>query len=377
MRRVRMCAFSIKSGMLAYGNSKHCKDDMKKTLSLFVLLCASSAGASDLIYAGKADCRVAGHARVAGHVAYWSGACKDGYASGPGALQWSKDGKATERYEGALSKGLPEGAGIAQWADGSLHEGNYRDGMLHGPAVVIFKGGAKLEGNFEQDKPVGNVKFGSPGDDQYEGGWQDGPEGHGTMTFFMGGAYRGQWRKGRPVGDGEIIYPNGLVLKGRFNGSFRLTAQPELAVPSNLYTIKEQSAALGSNVRGIASGGFMVPPEKSYAQLTPEQQQLVKSDYAVLQDDDAPPYPEKGILELSRAIQSLISYKDATGDLHVNVSVDEQGMAQNVTLLKSPDSESGKLAAAMFMHLRFTPGRCAGQPCAMVVPFRFTLRYKK
>jgi hypothetical protein len=350
---------------------------MRKHFALIVLLYMSSAGAAGITYAGKADCRVVEHARVTGHTAYWNGACSDGYASGPGALQWSKDGKPTERYEGALSKGAPEGAGISQWADGSLHEGNYRDGMLQGPAVVIFKDGKKLESNFEQDKPVGNVKFGSPGDDQYEGGWQDGPEGHGTMTFFMGGAYRGQWRKGRPVGNGEILYPNGRVLTGRFNGSFHLTAQPELPVVSNLYTIKEQSAAIGSNIRGTASGGFDVPPEKSYAQLTPEQQQLVKRDYAVLQDDDVPPYPEKGILEISRAMQSLISYKDAIGELHVNVGVDEQGVAQNVTLLKSPDSESGKLAAAMFMHLRFTPGRCAGQPCAMVVPFRFTLRYKK
>lgn len=350
---------------------------MRKNFALIGLLCMSSAGAANIIYAGKADCRVVEHARVSGHAAYWSGACNDGYASGAGALQWSKDGKATERYEGTLSKGLPEGAGIAQWADGSLHEGNYQDGLLQGPAVVIFKNGAKLQGNFERDKPVGNVKFGSPGDDQYEGGWQDGPEGHGTMTFFMGGAYRGQWREGQPVGDGELLYPNGLVRKGRFNGSFRLTAQPELPVADKRYTIKEQNAALGSNIRGIASGGFDVPPEKSYAQLTPEQQQLVKRHYAVLQDDDAPPYPEKGILELSRALQSLISYRDATGDLHVNVAVDEQGVAQNVLLLKSPDSESGKLAAAMFMHLRFTPGRCAGQPCAMVVPFRFSLRYKK
>ena len=130
---------------------------MRKNFALIGLLCMSSAGAANIIYAGKADCRVVEHARVSGHTAYWSGACNDGYASGAGALQWSKDGKATERYEGTLSKGLPEGAGIAQWADGSLHEGNYQDGLLQGPAVVIFKNGAKLQGNFERDKRVGNV----------------------------------------------------------------------------------------------------------------------------------------------------------------------------------------------------------------------------
>jgi len=350
---------------------------MKKPLSLIVLLCASGAGAADLIYAGKADCRIAGHARVAGHMAYWNGACKDGYASGPGALQWSKDGKATERYEGPLSKGVPEGAGIAQWADGSLHEGNYRDGMLHGPGVVIFKNGDKLEANFEEDKPVGNVKAVYAGGDHYEGGWRHGPEGSGTMTFALGGAYRGSWREGKPVGDGEILYPNGHVLKARFNGSFQLTAQAEKPEAPTLYSLKAQDAPIGSNIRPVMGSGYVVPPEKSYAEMTPEQQSFVKRYYKVLQDGDVPPYPEKGMLEISRAMGRLISYQAATGKLRANVSVDEHGVAQNVTLLKSPDSESGKLAASMLMLVKYTPGRCAGQPCAMMVPFSFLLSFSK
>jgi len=345
---------------------------MRISLTLITMLCVSGAGAADLPYAGKANCRVAEHARVAGQQAYWNGACKDGYASGYGALQWSKDGEATERYEGNLSKGVPEGEGIAQWKDGSLYEGRYRDGELHGPAVVMLKGEDKLEASFEHGKPVGNVKVAYGNGDRYEGGWQHAPEGSGTMTFALGGAYQGAWREGKPVGDGEILYSNGQVLKARFDGSFQLKEQAEKPAAPKLYTIK-RDARTGSNIRQVFSSGHAVPPEKSYAELTPEQQLFVKGFYKALQDDDVPPYPEKGTMAISRAMGRLISYQGASGPLRVNVHVDEHGVAQSVTLLKSPDSESGKLAAAMLMHVKYTPGRCAGQPCAMAVPFSYTL----
>lgn len=350
---------------------------MIKYYILLALLCGSSAGAAGITYAGRADCRVAEQARVAGQVAYWSGACKEGYASGPGALQWSKDGKATERYEGTLSRGVPEGAGIAQWADGSRYEGNYQDGMLHGPAVVMFKEGDKLEASFEQDKPVGNVKVLYGGGDRYEGGWKNGPEGSGTRVFALGGSYRGQWREGKPFGDGEILYPNGQVLKAHFNGSFQMTVPAEKLAVAQPYVLKRKDPPTGSAIHSAIGRGYIAPPEKSYAQLTPEQQQQVKSNYPILQDDDAPPYPEKGMQEPSYFMSRLISRGDVVGQFHAHVSVDELGVAKSVAMLESPDGESGKLVALMLMQVKYTPGRCAGQPCAMAVPFIFELSYTK
>lgn len=363
--------------MLAYGNQKHSKDEMKRLFFLIVLLCASSAGAAEINYAGKADCRVAEHARVAGQAAYWSGACKDGYASGPGALQWSKDGKATERYEGTLSEGQPQGEGIAQWADGSLHQGSYRNGMLEGPGLIVFADKAKMTATFERDAPAGAVTVIARNGDRYEGGWQNGPEGSGSMTFALGGVYRGAWHEGNPLGDGEILYPNGQVLKARFNGSFQLTQQPEASATPRLYDIKQKDAYIGSNIAPVVSSGHAVPPEKSYAELTREQQMLVKRRYPLLQDDDVPAYPEKGLSFVSRAMRHMISYAGITGVLRANVSVNENGVPQSVVVLESPDSEAGKLAASVFMLAKYSPGRCAGHPCAMVVPFSFSLEFKQ
>lgn len=361
--------------MLVYGNQKHCKDEMKRSFFLILLLYASSAGAAEISYAGKADCRVAAHVRVAGQAVYWSGTCKGGYASGPGALQWSKDGKATERYEGVLSEGRPEGEGIAQWADGSLHKGNYRNGMLEGPGLIVFADKTKMTATFERDTPTGPVTVTARNGDRYEGGWQNGPEGSGSMIFALGGAYRGAWHEGHPLGDGEILYPNGQVLKARFNGSFQLTQQLEVPATPRLYDIKQKDGYIGSNIPPVVSSGHAVPPEKSYAELTREQQMLVKRRYPVLQDDDVPPYPEKGQLPVFRAMRHLISYGGITGVLRANVSINENGVPQSVAVLESPDSEAAKLAASVFMLTKYTPGRCAGQPCAMVVPFSFSLSF--
>ncbi|MFZ4878147.1 energy transducer TonB [Janthinobacterium sp. Mn2066] len=346
---------------------------MRTRFTLIAMLCASSAGAADIQYAGKADCRVAEHARVAGQQAYWDGACKDGYASGSGALQWSKDGKATERYEGNLSKGVPEGEGIAQWEDGSLYEGTYHDGKLHGAGTIVFADKGELTGRFEHGASVGDARFVDVDGDRYEGGWQDGPEGYGTRTFALGGAYRGQWQRGKPVGEGEILYPNGQVLKATFKGSFQLTEQPQKPATPQFYSIKHTDAPTGSNITQVAASNFIVPPQKPYADLTPEQQRIVREIYTILQDDDAPPYPLKGKAEVARAMGTLITYMRETGKVSANVSVDEQGVAQSVSVIKSPSDEVRKVVAAIFLQIKYTPGRCAGQPCAMMVPFKFKL----
>ncbi|MNM18950.1 MORN repeat protein [compost metagenome] len=352
---------------------------MKTRVAIAMLLCSGLAAAAEPAYVGRDDCRIATNPRVAGHTPDWNGACKDGYASGPGALQWSLAGKETERYEGTLSKGTPEGKGIAQWADGSLHDGSYRDGLLHGAAIIVFADKNKLVARFEQGRVAGDVKFFAPYGDRYEGAWQEGatsagwPEGSGTMVFALGGSYKGQWHQGKPHGDGEILYPNGQVLKGRFNGSFLLSGKEVAPISTQRFQVKHHQASVGSHLADVAASGYIVPPEKSYARLTPDQQRVVKhAYYPVLQEDDVPPYLANGNAELSRTLSSVVGRLDKVGEIHANVSVDEQGTPRSVALLKVPSRQAGEMVASVLMLAKYTPGRCGGQPCAMAVPFRFS-----
>ena len=289
---------------------------MRKTLLLSLLLWCAGVQAQPAAdaFAGKPDCLVERSGQSGEATAVWSGGCKDGYAEGLGTLQWFHAGKEGDRYEGG-------------WQGSGNHAG--------------------------------------------------GPEGSGTKVFVLGGSYRGQWHHGKPDGDGEILYPNGQVLKGRFNGSFLLTGKEAAPSSAQQYQVKHAEPPVGSHLAEVAATGHFVPPEKSYAALTPDQQRLVKHAYPLLQEDDVPPYPALGHGELSRNLSNLIRQMDRLGEVLAIVSIDEQGVPQSVALLKMPSSQVGNLVASMLMLAKYTPGRCGGQPCAMAVPFTFDLSYTK
>jgi hypothetical protein len=94
------------------------------------------------------------------------GACRNGFAQGPGSLQWLKggvpyerddgewrDGKQegkgvqvwpTGRYEGELHAGEPDGRGVLS-SDSARYEGAFRGGVAHGPGTLknaagVFEG---------------------------------------------------------------------------------------------------------------------------------------------------------------------------------------------------------------------------------------------
>ena len=57
----------------------------------------------------------------------WSGACKDGYASGQGVLKWTENGKPDVEYEGGYQNGKRNGHGVMITPDGKRVEGVWID----------------------------------------------------------------------------------------------------------------------------------------------------------------------------------------------------------------------------------------------------------
>lgn len=61
----------------------------------------------------------------------WSGACKDGFASGKGILKWTENGKPDAEFDG-----------------------EYANGKRNGPGILITPDGKRLEGMWSDDEPM-------------------------------------------------------------------------------------------------------------------------------------------------------------------------------------------------------------------------------
>lgn len=60
----------------------------------------------------------------------WSGACKDGLASGKGVLHWTEDGKPDAEFDGEYANGKRNGPGVIITPDGKRFEGFWSDDDL-------------------------------------------------------------------------------------------------------------------------------------------------------------------------------------------------------------------------------------------------------
>lgn len=140
------------------------------------------------------------------------------------------------------------------------------------------------------------------------------------------------------------------------------------------YTIKQDQADTGSNIKRDLVSGSAIPLNKRYSELTPEQQAVVKAQYQHMGPNDEPPFPLNGLGPIYEAIATAQQKLLVTGDLTLAVDIDSQGDATSVSVLRSPDPEMVKFAAAVLMNQKYKPASCAGVPCKMQYPFRITFQ---
>ena len=84
-------------------------------------------------------------------------------------------------YEGEFKNGLRNGQGKYTMSDGFVYEGTWRDDQIQGAGVARYPTGQIYEGQFKQGVPHGK----------------------GTMTFADGTIYEGSWLNGKMEGDGS------------------------------------------------------------------------------------------------------------------------------------------------------------------------------
>lgn len=345
---------------------------MKISCAIALALLSLNASA-ETVMGNRPDCQVVLENPKPEETVQWNGPCKDGFAEDEGVLQWQLQGKETSRYEGPLVRGVKEGDGALRDAKGRIFSGMFRQGHLHGKAALSVDKCYRLEGEFDHGRLVGPVKVLYISGDQYEGEWREGkPHGQGVMRYGTGGLYAGLWQNGLRHGQGEITYSNGLKRSGDFSAGIIEGGTPNPSTDTK-YNLKGDSESAYSLFTPMVANATL-PFNKSYAELTPEQQRIARSAFPALQDGDVPPYPAHGTASVMRAVSKAMQIRPQEGELWMDVLVDEQGKPTSSTVRMAPDKEIANFAGNLLLISKFTPAVCGGKPCPMSYSFHMQLR---
>ncbi|MGH6931064.1 MAG: hypothetical protein ACREEE_01370 [Dongiaceae bacterium] len=84
----------------------------------------------------------------------WTGDCVDGKGEGPGMLNFATAEGLTIRYQGTMSAGKFQGAGVRSTSDGARIEGSFDDNAFTGRVIASWRGN-RFEGVFQDDVPIG------------------------------------------------------------------------------------------------------------------------------------------------------------------------------------------------------------------------------
>lgn len=326
----------------------------------------ASANAEDLYLPDVNGCKVYDHNPQPNETVTWSGRCLDGYADGSGVVQWLQGGIPVSRSEGTLVRGRFEGHVSIASASGARFDGSFHDGERFGKGIWTWANGDSYDGNWLHDKRTGTGVLTRANGDRYQGDFVDGKwSGKGTFTTSSGERYSGDWINNKREGIGQAIWGDGSRYEGAFVND--QPADPKLIIRET-YSTREYFT--GSLIPRRVTTGISVPIDKSYAQLTVEEQRRVKSLYQSMGDGDVPPYPLHGQREIIEAAQKLQKTLRVTGELTLAVTVNAKGEPINVEMLRSPNKEMTKEMAEVLMLQKYSPASCKGVPCQMQYPLR-------
>ena len=142
--------------------------------------------------------------------------------------------------------------------------------------------------------------------------------------------------------------------------------------PAPSLTIKESEPRTGTSIRRTVVT-YNLPLNKTYHQLTHEQQEVVRDNYVALHPLDEPPFPAAGLGPLFTTLQKGATAFRAEGELVVFVAVGSDGRPTAATIVKTPNQKFGEFAGSATLLTIFKPALCIGQPCAMEFPVRLSL----
>lgn len=356
---------------------------------VFPLLLASASAVAETPAAtyGPANCRIGTLLpEPVDHEVSWSGACKDGFADGPGILAWNDADDSRRRVDGTMVKGIVTGDAKLTYApskderywgkERTSYEGTLRDGRPNGQGFFQYAGGGMYEGDVSAGEPHGTGIYQYIDRSRYEGQWVGGQrQGRGKMTFTVGGSYDGEWKNGGFDGVGTIVYSGtprtwqGNFVKGRQVDDATVVYGIE-----DGYNIPGRDAENGSRIRNVIAT-VAVPPTASWAQLSVAERNVVKARSGLLlAPDDEPPYPVKGTQAMIKLLGEIQSNYAFRGDASIYVTIGSDGKPTSARVIGKVPDEMGRYLSAAAMSLDYKPATCQGTPCEMIYPYKFRLR---
>jgi hypothetical protein len=313
---------------------------MKLTFCIASLLLCSAVHADEPTYTGKDDCRFVNPSPEDFNKGEWNweGACTDGYANGPGALIWTVKGTPHGGYEGSLVRGRAEGQGLLMFPEGDTLSGHF----ANGEAAGLVERKYKLRGT-------------------YRGEWRHGqPNGAGEWHYGLGLHFNGNFKDGEPVGEGVLTYPDKRSVTATFpNG----TADVNTNAPR--YALTKQGNTMSAADRYTIAYNLVIPADKSWNELTPEQQAQVKRPYAVLLKDDEPPYPVGGTKRMYNYFSEVVKRTDSDWHFTAYALIGTNGQVVGLNILEAPSPEMTQILKAVLVQQKFKPAKCSGEPCPM------------
>ena len=143
------------------------------------------------------------------------------------------------------------------------------------------------------------------------------------------------------------------------------------------YSLKEDQPGIGTNIKRDIVSGSVVPLDKTYAQLSRQERDYVRSQYEHMGPNDEPPFPLNGLQPIYKVIAAGQQKLLVTGSMTLVVDINSQGEATSVSVLESSDPEMAKFAASVLMLQRYKPALCNGAPCTMQFPFRIAFEKRR
>ena len=147
-------------------------------------------------------------------------------------------------YIGIISSqnNLPQ-KGILYSLDGNYYEGTFLKGKKEGKGIIIYKNGAKYEGEIKNNLHNGVGKLSQLDGEVFIGEWKEGKingngvryhnngdiysghyinsirDGTGKYIFSNGDSYEGKWKNGKANGKGIYKFKNGNIYEGNFENN--------------------------------------------------------------------------------------------------------------------------------------------------------------